>query len=136
MEENINSENVSEVYILQMEYVSTVPLQIGAKSDNQFLPHCFVGFTWTSNRKTEKEQLIQSPREGHILWLREIAFLALMQLRWPCTGTRFLLLWEQIDKCGDCAEPCRVHRCSVLATTLQHVSSRGERATKTLLTSH
>ena len=46
-EENINSENISEVYILQMEYVSTVPLQIGAKSDNQFLPHCFVGFTWT-----------------------------------------------------------------------------------------
>ena len=47
VEENINSENTSEVYILQMEYVSTVPLQIGAKSDNQFLPHCFVGFTWT-----------------------------------------------------------------------------------------
>ena len=42
-----------------MEYVSTVPLQIGAKSDNQFLPHCFVRFTWTSNRKTEKEQLIR-----------------------------------------------------------------------------
>ena len=47
VEENINSENISEVYILQMEYVSTVPLQIGAKSDNLFLPHCFVGFTWT-----------------------------------------------------------------------------------------
>ena len=65
---------------------------------------------------------------GHIFWSREIAFLALMQLpSWPCTGTRFLPLWEQIDKCGDCAEPyVRTYResCGIVhgATTLQHYS--------------
>ena len=54
----------------------------------------------------------------------------------PAREPRFLPLWEQIDKCGDCAEPyqescCAVHR----ATTLQHRAS-SKRATKTLLTSH
>ena len=106
---------------------------------NQTIRFCPTALLDLHGHKIEKHKKSNWSRvweKDTFFWLREIAFLALMQLRWTCTGTRFLLLWEQIDKCGDCAEPCRVHRCSVLATTLQHVSSRGERATKTLLTSH
>ena len=54
----------------------------------------------------------------------------------PAREPRFLPLWEQIDKCGDCAEPYQESCCAVHgATTLQHRAS-SKRATKTLLTSH
>jgi hypothetical protein len=91
-------------------------LQFTAESDNQFLLQS-AGFTLTTKRKSQKtanypKQILKVG--GHIFWSREIAFLALMQLPpWPCTGTPFLPLWEQIDKCGDCAEPYR-ESCSVL----------------------
>ena len=87
----------------------------------------------------KKQQIIQSKA---VKW-DDTFFGAEKLLFWPwcsCPGParepRFLPLWEQIDKCGDCAEPYQESCCAVHgATTLQHRAS-SKRATKTLLTSH
>ena len=80
-----------KMFSVQASFFSlTVYLQFTVKSDNQFLLQS-AGFTLTTKRKSQKKQQItESLKVGrHIFWSREIAFLALMQLPWPCTGTPF-----------------------------------------------
>ena len=81
-----------KMFSVQASFFSlTVYLQFTVKSDNQFLLQSAL-CTLTAKRKSQqkKQQIIQSLKVGrHIFWTGEIAFLALMQLPWPCTGTPF-----------------------------------------------
>ena len=84
-----NLKNVfSASFILQSDSVFTIYSQI---RQSVFAPICSMYIN--SKKKittTKKQQIIQSLKVGrHIFWTGEIAFLALMQLPWPCTGTPF-----------------------------------------------
>ena len=102
---------------------------------------------WTTNRKSQKQQIIFLKWADTFFWIREMAFLALMQIQWiqwtlmqlpcPCTGTPFFAaLGTNWQMRGLRRAVLRRVVHMLWSSTLQRVSSLDETATKTLLTSH
>ena len=103
------------MFSVQASFFSlTVYLQFTVKSDNQFLLQS-AGCTLATKRKSQKNSKLSKALkwDNTLFGPEKLLFWPWCSCPGPAREPRFLPLWEQIDKCGDCAEPYRESCCVV-----------------------
>ena len=103
------------MFSVQASFFSlTVYLQFTVESDNQFLLQS-AGCTLATKRKSQKNSRLSKALkwDNTLFGPEKLLFWPWCSCPGPAREPRFLPLWEQIDKCGDCAEPYRESCCVV-----------------------